>query len=168
MIVLVGLPGTGKSTFRAALTEVTSLDFTSISSDDYIEEEARRAGSTYDKVFTVAVGPASGKIRVDAERAFAHKLNVVWDQTNLTIGKRKQILDKFPNYVKICVDFETPDEAIWLKRLYLRVEQGKYIPYHVLQSMANSFEPITISEGFDIIGSPEEVMNILKVTYPNA
>lgn len=152
LIVLVGLPGTGKSTFRARLQKDDGLEFETISSDDYIETRAKALGKTYSEVFSETIGDANDAVEFQAKHYKNYSRNVVWDQTNLTAKKRKKILDKFPDYVKIAVHFELMNTYEWLKRLYKRAgEEGKYIPFHVLESMHRSFEMPGYDEGFDYV-----------------
>lgn len=165
LFVLVGLPCTGKSTFRERLKQ--DLEFLTISSDDYVESYAKNLGKTYSEVFKDAVGEASRRVEEDARMAVIKELNVVWDQTNLTAAKRKKILDKFENYVKICVNFEIEIYYEWMRRLYRRAgEEGKYIPFHVIESMDRSFEYPQYSEGFDsIIGAGDYNIKELILHY---
>jgi predicted kinase len=153
--MLVGLPCTGKSTFRQRLKQ--DFEFLTISSDDYIESWGRAKGKTYSEVFPDYVKDATHRIEEDARVAKIKELDVVWDQTNLTVSKRKKILDKFDNYVKICVHFEIDVHLEWMRRLYRRAgEEGKYIPFHVLESMDRSSEYPQYSEGFDWIVDDED------------
>jgi predicted kinase len=150
IIVLVGPPCTGKSTFRQRLKQ--DFEFMPISSDDYIEEAARRHNTTYSKIFEHAVSNATKQAELDAKLALDSSLDVVWDQTNLTEKKRKKILDKFDNYVKICVYFEIEDSFEWMKRLYHRAgAEGKYIPYHIIDGMNRTYQHPVYSEGFDYV-----------------
>jgi len=148
--MLVGLPGTGKSTFRTRLKQETCLEFLTISSDDYIDNFAKNVNKTYNEVFKDYVGEASKLIEADARMAKIKEFNVVWDQTNLSSKKRKIILDKFDSYVKIAVVFEIPEDWAW--RLYKRVgSEGKYIPLHVLKNMQDNYEAPSMTENFDYI-----------------
>lgn len=153
LIVLVGLPGTGKTTFRQALVKQGHA-FMTISSDDYIDFAAKLVRKTYSEVFQDAVGPANAAIEADAKLAKQLNVNVLWDQTNLTVKKRKIILDKFKDYDKVCVYFPIPND--WIDRLTNR--EGKHIPSSVLASMQDVFETPTISEGFSNVFTPEEFL----------
>ena len=75
LIVLVGLPGTGKTTFRQALIE-RGVGFMTISSDDYIDFAAKLVRKTYSEVFQDAVGPAKAAIESDAKQAKQLNVNV--------------------------------------------------------------------------------------------
>lgn len=89
-MMLVGMPGVGKSTFCKEKIDMKS--FCRISSDDYIEEVAKNAGKTYSEVFSQAVDFATKSYREDFKRAIESQSNIVWDQTNLSIKKRKGIM----------------------------------------------------------------------------
>jgi hypothetical protein len=132
-----------------------------ISSDDYIDHEARLQGKTYTEVFDKAVGPANVAIEADAKAAKMLGANVVWDQTNLTVKKRKIILDKFKDYDKVCVYFPIPND--WYNRLDKRAEvEGKLIPHNVLGSMQDCFESPRLSEGFSWIHTPESFLKYFE------
>ena len=154
LVVLVGLPGTGKTTFRKALREKVGPRFFEISSDDYIDVAARLAGKTYSEVFQDVVGTANSAIETEAKAYKDLNLHVIWDQTNLTVKKRKKILDKFKDYDKICVYFPIPND--WKARLDGR--EGKHIPSNILASMQDVFEMPDVSEGFSNVFTPEEFL----------
>jgi hypothetical protein len=68
--------------------------------------------------------------------------------------KRKGILSKFPkSYRKVCwcvAPPRTPEEWAELERR-LSSREGKTIPHHIIQSMANSYVEPELGEGFDYI-----------------
>lgn len=150
IIVLIGLPGSGKSTWRAKMLAKTDKDYIIVSSDDEIERMAKAENITYDEIFKKALGAATHALKQKFKDAINNGRNIIWDQTNLSLKKRRGILQQVPaNYRKIAVSFEiTTDEL--QKRLDKREkETGKSIPPKVLKGMANSYVPPSKEEGFD-------------------
>jgi predicted kinase len=145
IIVMIGLPGVGKST-------VIKRDYpnhTIVSSDDIIEKYAAEEGKTYDQVFQKYIGQASGEMKSVFRRAVQNNENIVWDQTNLSKKKRRGILSQVPrHYRKVAVVFDVSDKVRY-ERMAQR--EGKSIPAHVIQSMEKAYQAPTKDEGFDEI-----------------
>jgi predicted kinase len=148
--IMIGLPGSGKSTWIR--THLKNEDFILVSSDDIIDTIAAEQGITYSEAFKSSIGFATGEMKRIFDDAVKQNKNIVWDQTNVSKKKRKGILNKVPNnYKKIAVVFETED-AVIAQRLKTRAEEtGKHIPSHVVDSMAKSWQSPTKEEGFDEI-----------------
>ena len=140
-VMMVGLPGTGKSTFAK---ELVQSGYPLIDTDSYIERIAKEKGVTYNKVFQDAIGLASKNIFKNLEKALNLKSDIVWDQTNLNRYNRELKLAKIPeDYFKTAVVFHpSNDWDIMLKR------EGKVIPSDVLNKMINSFDCPTLEENF--------------------
>jgi predicted kinase len=118
--------------------------------DDYIEQQASKSGKTYNDAFDEHIKAANQFAKHIAQQAFDLKADLIWDQTNLTKKSRKSKLDMVPkDYEKIAVFFPTPHADVHQKRLDSR--PGKTIPNYILNSMINSIEPPSKSEGFDQI-----------------
>lgn len=143
--ILVGVPGSGKSTW---LKQQDFLDDTWIvSTDDIIEEIAGVYGLTYDEGFKDLIKFAE-KVMWKELAAFAEAGERIYvDRTNLSAKSRKRFIDflKPYGYEFDCVVFETPETDEWARRLY---RPGKTIPDHVLESMADNIEIPTMDEGF--------------------
>lgn len=144
--MLIGVPGAGKSTWIKQHNQNTLV----ASSDDYIEQQASKDNKTYNDVFDQHIKAANQYARQIAQKAFETGQDLIWDQTNLTKKSRKPKLDMVPKgYEKIAVYFSTPPADVHKKRLDSR--PGKSIPDYIINSMINSLEPPSRSEGFDEI-----------------
>lgn len=148
MLMFVGLPATGKSTARALLPK----DVVAISTDDILEEFAKKEGSTYDEVFPNYIKEAE-KI---AYRNFVNALKagdkLVIDRTNMSIKSRRRWLQPAldAGYTAEAFVFSFPTNsdqyADWKHRLANR--PGKTIDEFVLKSMSRSYQEPTEDEGF--------------------
>ena len=152
--VMVGLPGLGKSTLIEGMYKLDTFIY---STDHYIENIAKMRGLTYDDVFSETIKEATEMCNDGLDSAIADGLDIVWDQTNLGIGKRRKIINRMKQagYQVRCVCIVPPEEGHfsdlkdWKYRLSNR--PGKTIPDHVLSNMYKSFVMPTIEEGFDMI-----------------
>ena len=146
LYMLVGVPASGKSTWAKNNRDSALV----ASSDDYIEQQAEKLGTTYSDVFDKFIKAANTHAIETARKAFSDKLDLIWDQTNLTKTGRRNKLKMVPkDYKKVAVFFPTPHEDVLKKRLGSR--QGKTIPDYVVTSMIKTIEKPTKDEGFDDI-----------------
>lgn len=149
-IFLCGIPCSGKSTY---LEKLKKLDYWKnavvLSTDSYIEKEAKRMGLTYNQVFDDVIDNATRELELQLIMAKDKGKNLIYDQTNLTIKSRRKKLSKLPSfYRRGVVYFEVSLEEA-LKRNKTR--EGKFIPESILKRMYHQFEVPTISEGFDYV-----------------
>lgn len=150
--MLVGVPGTGKTTFVRNFIDAYRYDgnICVISTDDIMELISDHYGMTYNELFdNITYSFAEKMMFKIAKKAFADKVQyIIWDQTNLKVKSRKRKLQMIPKeYQKTAIVFPIPDDHE--KRLKSRV--GKDIPDDVLRGMINGFEYPTIEEGFDFV-----------------
>jgi predicted kinase len=162
--MLVGLPGTGKSTWtdrfkRKHISELNEQSFKTntpfqynlsvISTDDIIQHIANEHRLTYNQVFDNLTYSFAEKMTHKLARfAFDRNDIVIWDQTNLTHKSRGKKLSMVPShYRKIAVSFGIPVDLT--ERLNSR--QGKVIPQDVMDRMIYSYTPPSLMEGFDEI-----------------
>lgn len=153
LIMLVGIPGSGKSTWiRNHMAANPEKDYVVISSDDIIEELGTAAGmTTYQEMFAKFSGQAMGMMKQRAKEAFENRRNIIWDQTNLTPKTRKGKLVQAKDYRKFAVVWTLTD-AEWGRRFNKRkAEIGKDIPANVIKSMSQQFTMPTKAEGFEKI-----------------
>jgi predicted kinase len=152
--VLVGLPGSGKSTFVTKMFGTSPSGVFVYSTDQYIEQGAKMNGWTYNEAFREFINPATKQMNEQVEIAIRSKQRVVWDQTNMSPKKRRGILSKFPaSYRKVCwciAPPRSPEEWDELNRR-LASRPGKSIPSHIVESMADSYIEPQLNEGFDYI-----------------
>ena len=153
LTMYVGVPGSGKSTYLDNLEKnVMKNDLYYVaSSDRFLEAWAEMEGLTYQEVFKDRIGEATSRMYDEVKEAIQNRLDIHWDQTNLTVKGRKKKLDLFPNhYYKQAIFFNNP--ANLYDRLDKRErETGKHIPDHVIQQMIDSAVVPTFEEGFEKI-----------------
>ena len=158
--VMVGLPGLGKSTLvedQRKVYERIDMDVFVYSTDNYIESVASAQGKTYDEVFADTIKEATENMENFLQYAIEDGRDVIWDQTNLGVGKRRKIINRMKQagYQVRCECIIPPeagwldDQKVWANRL--RNRSGKTIPQNVLTNMIESFVVPTIDEGFDMI-----------------
>lgn len=143
VFVMVGLPGSGKTSTRSLLNAKLF-----VSSDWHIEQIALKEGKTYNEVFPTAVKVAAKELQKDVDFVLGLNASFIWDQTNLTVKKRAEILKRIPgNYIKVAVFNNTPLD-ICIER---NNKRDRSIPENVIVNMSKSLQPPTIEEGFDHI-----------------
>lgn len=145
--VLVGVPGSGKSTWLS--NQAWAKDCWIVSTDRYVEMYARWCGKTYTEVFQEYMPKAVELMASDVAYAREHGYDIIWDQTSTTVASRKKKFNMLPGYHFIAVVFKTPARDELDVRLSGR--PGKHIPKNVVDSMIDGFEEPTKEEGFDEI-----------------
>ena len=141
---LIGVPGAGKSTWIKS--QGWARDIPVISTDNFVEQYAAEQGKTYNEVFKDYMPIAVRLMANHAAICQANNLDVIWDQTSVSVKSRKKKFDTLPNYEHIAVVFATPDPEELDRRLNSR--PGKSIPWNVMQGMIKHFEMPTEEEGF--------------------
>ena len=146
LYVLVGVPGSGKSTWIA--NQDWAKDCVIISTDNHVENHAKTLGKTYTEVFEDYMPTAVKLMADEVVSAREQNKDIIWDQTSTSIESRVKKLRMVPdNYRKIAVVFPTPDSEEHQRRLANR--PGKVIPKSVIDQMQASMVTPTTAEGFD-------------------
>ena len=142
--VLVGVPGSGKSTWIK--NQIWALGMPVISTDNLVEDYARQQGKTYSEVFEEYMPTA---VNLMAEQVVFYRDNgvdMIWDQTSTTVKSRSRKFSMLPDYEHIAVVFDTPEWKELKRRLDSR--EGKHIPRKIVKSMIHNFEMPTEEEGY--------------------
>ena len=144
LYVLVGVPGSGKSTW--VNNQEWAKDCAYVSTDKHVEAYAASVGKTYSEVFKDYMPTAVNLMLADVIDARDAGRDIIWDQTSCSIASRKRKFNMLPDYYAIAVVFRTPDRDELDVRLSGR--PGKHIPKNVIDSMIRSWDEPTEDEGF--------------------
>ncbi len=118
--VLVGLPGSGKSTWAAAHPERLPI----ASTDIFIEAYAAANQLSYAEAFRQFNAQAKFLLKQRLGELIAGNTSFIWDQTNITARKRRAVYNKLsPTHRVIFVCFCVPVE-ICIARVEARERQA--------------------------------------------
>tara|TARA_R110000868_G_scaffold36249_1_gene128792 strand:- start:741 stop:1223 length:483 start_codon:yes stop_codon:yes gene_type:complete len=150
LVMLCGIPCSGKSTYMDKLRAYEYWENSVVlSTDNYIEEQAKRLGMTYNEVFQDCIDEATRQLEMSFVRAKEEGKRIIWDQTNLSIKTRKKKLIKVPSiYKRTAVWFRVDLEEAFKRN---ETREGKFIPESILKRMYHQFEVPTLEEGFDFV-----------------
>lgn len=158
-VLLCGIPTSGKTTFiKTLLSQPYWSNAVVLSTDNYIEEQAKRLGMTYNEIFQDCIDEATRQLEIALIEAKDKGKDIIWDQTNLSVKTRKKKLSKLPSYYRRGVVYFKVSLEEALERNKHR--EGKFIPKSVLKRMYHQFETPTISEGFDYVEKVESQRTI--------
>lgn len=171
--MMVGLPGSGKSTFVnllkyiiaeqnawtgiSAFCPLSKENLVVLSTDNIIENIGCDHNMTYNELFgDITYSFAEKMMHKIAKHHFDKKTKyIIWDQTNLTVKSRAKKLAMVPTeYKKHCYWFPEPDDL----SARLNSRPGKTIPLNVINSMRKSFEIPSSKEGFDLVLSSNQFL----------
>ena len=141
LIVLCGLPGSGKSTYAKYLTE--SGHFECVSTDHirkklYGKEHIQGNGK---EVFTTAF--------LLLQAYGSTKKNCVFDAINIAPHVRKRVIKECRDYYDliVCKYIDTPLDVC----LHRNSQRERVVPKEVILRMANQFTMPSREEGFDYV-----------------
>ena len=156
-IVLVGLPGSGKSTWAANF----KYGYPVLSSDRHIEELALRDKIDYAESFRRNYKEAIRLFRGEVEKFRHTRESFIWDQMNATRAEREIIYKILsPTHKVTYVCFLTPFEEC-LRRLDMRKrDMGPMAEEKFLRRMADNIE-------YPQSGSGEPFDHLVRITHPD-
>lgn len=165
-LILIGLPGSGKTTYRNQLEEglkTLKISYSIISTDDPVEQVAKQKGITYKEAFDATIKESSERAAAALLLSRYHDFVIV-DQTNLTTRKRRHIINTLGNeFTYYAIVFTPPSEVI-TQRNDERKALGRSIPDEVMKRMAQAYNPPMMSEGYTMIFYAGVDPNIEKLT----
>ena len=152
LIMLVGVPGSGKSTAAGRLVHAIRSRGQAceiVGTDAYLEAESARRGLSYATIFAGEFATAEAVMWRQAKAAIRRRSSVVWDQTNLTVMARHQRLRLFPaDYLRIAAVMATAEEEA--RRRNAAREPGRAVPADVYERMLADLRLPSADEGFQM------------------
>ena len=139
LYIMCGVPGAGKSTFlknhvkNAVIVSRDEIRFSKLlPNEEYFSHE-----KTVYKDFCDIIN-----------KHLAEGRDVFADQTSLTVGSRKKLLDSIKGYNHVNIVWIDENLEICLERNEYRKGTRSYVPREVIKKMFNSLEEPTLNEGF--------------------
>ena len=152
VIMLVGIPGSGKSTwikdFLSACADKDS--WTVLGTDLIIDEHAEERGISYQEANkTLNRKKVESKFKAQLRDAFKKNMNVLWDQTNVGRNARAKKLAMIPaTYNVEAVVFELDRDEVNRRLAKRQTETGKFVPNFVVDQMMADYSRPSKTEGF--------------------
>lgn len=152
LIMLVGIPASGKSTWTEQFLAKhdNAESWVSVSSDAFIDKYAADKGITYDEAFNaVPFKTFDSQYRALFRQSLNKKNNIILDRTHVSPNSRRKMLSQIPKeYEVVAVAFELDRDEINRRLEARRIATGKYIPASVIDNMVDNYVRPSTSEGF--------------------
>lgn len=152
MIILVGPPASGKSTWREKFLKSQTEEWVIASTDDLVEKWAAEQNPpmTYNEAHGKCPwGKFNTTFKYTYRGALKEGKNVIIDRTSMSSKNRKDYFKDLPEGYEVeAVVFVVPQPELE-KRMKERFEKtGKSVPHVALLSMNKRYEAPTREEGF--------------------
>lgn len=154
IIFLVGVPGSGKSTWRAKyLADNPDRDTVTVSSDDLIEAYAAERGLNYSQAHReIDMNQLDKQCSAAVRVAVARGQDVIIDRTNMRFKPRNRFLSQVSKrYTRVAVLFWVECDTVRQRLIDRKRATGKHVPFSVAQEMFSTYQAPTTDE-FDLIG----------------
>lgn len=147
--MMVGLPYSGKSTYVKSRKFLGELP--QVSMDDEVERLCVSKGLTYNTGFSEVAGDADKAVKARVRELLDSHQSFVWDGTNLTRKSRAKKLNQLraSGYSVVAIEMPTLNPVTEATRRLSRLE--KVIEDPILERMRESFEHVSVDEGFDMV-----------------
>ena len=142
LYLLVGLPGSGKSTYATTLS--SKLKNSTLRSNDNLRTEL--LGDIENQEHNAEIGDLCQSLVI--ADLYAGK-DVIFDATNLYRKHRKEFLQKLSliQCKKICIYLKAPVETCWTRT----IKRGREVPYDTILRMHDRMRVPSEDEGWDSI-----------------
>ena len=151
IVVLTGLPASGKSTLRKALVDRWRLPgLVACSTDDYLEAVAEMRGISYNAAYLENSDEALEHFNHALIVALHNDRDILVDRTNLTVKARRRVRANVPKYyteISILCDCGFDERNRRQNERDASGERG--IPARAIQDMRDYFVAPGPDEGFD-------------------
>ena len=154
VLVLVGPPLSGKTTWIRKNFTDKDIEVTTISRDEILMDVAE--SDDYDWAYkNVNQREVDIELQRQLTEAADNGNNTIIDMTNMTSKRRQHNLSNFgDDFTKIAVIFPILDwEEYQIRNQKRSKDENKSIPEHVIKNMIKSYQPIRDIEGFDKVVS---------------
>lgn len=136
-IMMIGVPGSGKSTFAE---KIAKSENGIIISSDKLREELFGTVNEFRKNSVLF-----GEMFKRTYKCLGEGKNVVFDATNIRSSERKRILKKFKSVFKACYYIKTPLKKV----LYQNSIRDRKVPEEVIIGMYDKIQEPQPVEGWD-------------------
>lgn len=150
MIILIGPPASGKSTWRAKFLASATEEWVIASTDDLVDAWAAERNLTYNEAHPKAPwGEFNKTFKYAVKNALTAGKNVIIDRTSMSAKNRKDYFKYLPEGYEVeAVVFVVPQPELE-RRMKERFEAtGKSVPHVALLSMNKRYQAPTMEEGF--------------------
>lgn len=147
LFLVVGLPGSGKSTYAKNFIKAYQDPIEYLSSDELraVFGTSEEDQSVTPKVFNF--------IKEKVDEYLKNGKNVLIDATNINRKDRKSYIETADKYNarKVAIVFNVPKETLIQRNIERGNKGGRNVPEWVIDKMLSKYEPPTESEGFNVI-----------------